>query len=217
VRDRGPAPAPAALARTFKAFADDDGRGFDGRGLRLTLARRVAEGMHGRVWAQGAAGEGRLLGLDVRLPEAAAAPAPARETLGDGGRAPRVLIVDDNATNRMVAAAFCEMAGCLIETAEDGAQAVAAVRARSFDAVLMDIRMPVMDGVAATRAIRALPGPGREVPIIALTANVDADSARAYLAAGMAEVVEKPIKPEKLFAALAAALAPAPEAQSAAA
>jgi len=121
-------------------------------------------------------------------------------------RAAHILIVDDNATNRMVAEALCEMFDCTSEQAVDGLEALDAVQARRFDLILMDIKMPRMDGVAATRAIRALPGPASKTPIIALTANADPDDVRGYLEAGMNDVVEKPIKAERMLAALRSAL-----------
>jgi len=105
-----------------------------------------------------------------------------------------------------VAQALCEMFGCTSETVEDGQEAVEAVQSRPFDLILMDIKMPRMDGVAATRAIRALPGPAAATPIIALTANADPEDAAAYMAAGMIGVVEKPMKPENLLRALQQAL-----------
>src|SRR5581483_3900531 len=95
---------------------------------------------------------------------------------------------------------------CTCEAACDGAEAVEAAKAGRFDLILMDIKMPVMDGVAATRAIRALGGKASLVPIIALTANAEPEDADSYLAAGMNGVVEKPMKPEHLLAALQAAL-----------
>jgi CheY-like chemotaxis protein len=128
------------------------------------------------------------------------------ETAPDAGRAAHVLVVDDNATNRMVAQSLVEMFDCTSEAAEDGEEAVEAVRSGRFDLILMDIKMPRMDGVAATRAIRALPGRIGETPIIALTANADPDDAAGYLAAGMNGVVEKPMKPEQLLMALQQAL-----------
>ena len=121
-------------------------------------------------------------------------------------RPAHVLVVDDNATNRMVAEALCEMFECTCECVEDGAEAVEAARTGRFDLILMDIRMPRMDGVEATRAIRALGGLAGAVPIIALTANADTDEVALYLAAGMRCVVEKPIKPERLLEALDGAL-----------
>ena len=129
---------------------------------------------------------------------------------GEEGRVlpPRthVLIVDDNATNRIVAAALCEMFGCSSETAEDGLEAVEAVRERAFDLILMDIKMPRMDGIEATRAIRAMPQPTGAIPIVALTANGDPDAVAAYLASGMQAVVDKPIKPEQLLNTLQSVL-----------
>jgi CheY-like chemotaxis protein len=125
-------------------------------------------------------------------------------------------VVDDNATNRMVAEALCEMFDCTSECVEDGVEAVEAARSGRFDLILMDIRMPRMDGVEATRAIRALDGPAGEVPIIALTANADPEDAQGYIACGMHAVVEKPIKPERLLQAMNSALSGAPNRAAAA-
>nr|QQZ49686.1 response regulator [Phenylobacterium glaciei] len=117
-------------------------------------------------------------------------------------RAAHILVVDDNATNRMVAETLCEMFDCTSESAVDGVEALEAARTGRFDLILMDIKMPRMDGVTATHAIRALPGAAGLVPIIALTANADPEDAVGYLAAGMNGVVEKPMKPENLLRAL---------------
>jgi CheY-like chemotaxis protein len=100
-----------------------------------------------------------------------------------------------------------ELFGCTCELAEDGVEALAALDRAPFDAVLMDIRMPRLDGVAATRRIRALPAPACFTPIIALTANADPEDVKVYQAAGMAGVVDKPIKPDRLLHALSQALA----------
>jgi len=117
-------------------------------------------------------------------------------------RSPHVLIVDDNAINRIVAEALCEMFDCTSEQVRDGVEAVEAASTRAFDLILMDIKMPRMDGIAATRAIRALPGLAGQTPIVALTANAELSDQRLYLEAGMNEVVEKPIKPAQLAAVL---------------
>ncbi|RYG01133.1 MAG: response regulator, partial [Caulobacteraceae bacterium] len=117
-------------------------------------------------------------------------------------RAAHILVVDDNATNRMVAETLCEMFDCTSESATDGVEALEAARTGRFDLILMDIKMPRMDGVTATREIRALPGAAGRVPIIALTANADPEDAAGYLKAGMNGVVEKPMKPENLLRAL---------------
>jgi CheY-like chemotaxis protein len=120
--------------------------------------------------------------------------------------APRVLVVDDNATNLAVAKALCESFGFVVEMASDGVEAVEAVDRAHFDIILMDIRMPRMDGVAATRAIHDRQAPGAKTPILALTANNDHAEVQTYLAAGMCAVVEKPIAPHRLLAALGEAL-----------
>jgi CheY-like chemotaxis protein len=88
-------------------------------------------------------------------------------------RSAHILIVDDNATNRMVAEALCEMFDCTSEQVVDGVEAVEAAKSGRFDLILMDIKMPRMDGVTATRAIRELPGRPASTPIVALTANAD--------------------------------------------
>jgi CheY-like chemotaxis protein len=172
--------------------------------LGLLLARRLVEAHSGRVDEEAQAGAGHTLLFELSLPKAAARPEPARTA---PGRSAHVLVVDDNATNRMVARALCELFGCTCEAASDGLEAVEAARAGRFDLILMDIKMPRMDGVTAARAIRALPGEAGEVPIVALTANADPDDAAEYLAAGMDGVVEKPMKPEHLLAVLQQALA----------
>jgi CheY-like chemotaxis protein len=117
----------------------------------------------------------------------------------------------------MVVEALCEMFDCSTESVVDGMEAVEAARAGRFDVILMDIKMPRMDGVTATREIRKLAAPAGRVPIIALTANADADEVQQYLAAGMRSVVEKPIKPERLLEALDSALAERPASHTAAA
>ena len=100
--------------------------------------------------------------------------------------------------NRMVAEALCEMFDCTSESARDGVEAVEAVKTRAYDLILMDIKMPRMSGVEAALEIRAMPGPVARTPIVALTANTDRADVRSYFEAGMNDVVEKPIKPQRL-------------------
>jgi CheY-like chemotaxis protein len=220
VRDTGPGIPAERLEHIFEPFAPDErGAKTGGAGLGLAICREIVAAMGGRVWAESNPGAGATFIFELEAP---AASASERICAGTAETAVRplgahVLIVDDNATNRMVAETLVGMFGCTCECVSDGEEAVAAARARAFDAVLMDIKMPRMDGVEATRAIRALPGPAGEAPVIALTANADPEDAQRYLAAGMASVVEKPIKADRLFAALAAVLAPAAAAQEAAA
>jgi CheY-like chemotaxis protein len=175
----------------------------------------VIERLGGTIRAENNVGAGAAVVFEFAAPEAIEAqPAPAAKE--KAGRAAHVLVVDDNATNRMVAEALCEMFDCTSECAEDGLEALEAARSGRFDLILMDIRMPRMDGVEATRAIRALPGAAGKVPIIALTANADPEDAKTYLANGMQSVVEKPIKPDKLLRAISEAL-PESDASAAAA
>jgi len=119
---------------------------------------------------------------------------------------PHVLIVDDNQANRVVIAAFCELFSCTYESARGGREAIDAMGQSRFDLILMDIQMPDMDGMEATRRIRDLGGPAAEIPVIAVTAMVEPEDIRAYLATGMCAVVEKPIDPAALLKAMSQAL-----------
>ncbi len=205
VRDAGPGLEPAQLARIFEPASQELTRAGWG-GLGPALCRRIVEAMNGAIRAESNVGEGVTVTFDLMVPQLDL-DAKSDEHAGlDSDRAIHVLVVDDNATNRMVAEGLCEMFDCTSECVEDGVEAVEAARSGRFDLILMDIKMPRMDGMEATRAIRALPGPVGQTPIIALTANADPDDARTYLACGMCSVVEKPIKPERLLAAMNIAL-----------
>ncbi|RZJ90664.1 MAG: response regulator [Brevundimonas sp.] len=216
VRDDGPGVEPDHVHDIFEPFVHGSGR--DGAGLGLSICRQVVDRMGGRIWAENNQGRGATFAFDVMAP-IAIVPSETASNVSDLAELqlqarPHVLIVDDNATNRVVAQALCEMFGCTSELAEDGVEALEAVTERAFDMVLMDIKMPRMDGVQATQAIRALNGPARDIPIIALTANADPEDAKRYMSIGMAAVVEKPIKPERLRMAMNAALTQAEEAAS---
>ncbi|MFM7344292.1 MAG: response regulator, partial [Tagaea sp.] len=116
---------------------------------------------------------------------------------------PRVLLAEDNETNRLVALSMLETVGIRADVADNGAQALDAVRARPYDVVLMDIHMPEMDGLAAARAIRALPGQAGRVPIVALTANAFQSHADECRAAGMNDFLSKPYRKAALLDAIA--------------
>lgn len=209
VRDDGAGIDGDRVDAVFEPFVH--GSGQDGTDLGLAICRQIVDRMGGRIWAENNRGRGATFAFDLdveRTQVEAGAPSNV-ESLGsqdDLASSPHILIVDDNATNRVVAQALCEMFGCTSETAEDGVEAFEAVQQRRFDLILMDIKMPRMDGVQATEAIRALTGPARDIPIVALTANADPDDAKKYLTIGMAAVVEKPIKPERLRMAMNLAL-----------
>jgi CheY-like chemotaxis protein len=195
VRDAGETLDPARLARIFEAI---DGEKPLAIGFGMAHAASLAGAMNGLIRAEANAGAGTSVVFSLLAPEAVeqvAAPAPGMIAAS----AAHILIVDDNATNRMVAEALCEMFDCTSEQAVDGVEAVEMATIGCYDLILMDIKMPRMDGVAATRAIRALPGPAGIVPIVALTANADPSDVTGYIAAGMNDVVEKPIKAERLL------------------
>jgi CheY-like chemotaxis protein len=139
----------------------------------------------------------------------AAEPAPAdaeplkevsRQTPAEGGRPLRVLYVDDNEANRALVTAILTAHGIGCQTANDGREGLLAATAGGWDLILMDIQMPVMDGVEATRAIRALPGPAGAVPIVALTANTLEHQLRDYAVAGMQDTIAKPVDMAELIA-----------------
>jgi signal transduction histidine kinase/AmiR/NasT family two-component response regulator len=208
IRDNGLGIDASVADRIFAPFTH---AGADGAGLGLTICREIIERMGGTIRAENNQGRGATFAFDIVVPQATIEDETESNVSGlpelELQAQPHVLIVDDNATNRVVAQALCEMFGCTCETAEDGQEALEAVQARGYDLILMDIKMPRLDGVAATEAIRALGTEASAIPIIALTANADPDDARRYLAVGMAAVVEKPIKPERLRMAMNAALA----------
>ena len=148
--------------------------------------------MGGEVGVESELGQGARFWLRITLPVTAAATSePDAEAVDD--RQVKVLYADDNESNRLLVRTLLSSLGHLCETVDDGAQAVEAVGAGDYDLVLMDIQMPVMDGVAASREIRALAGPKAAIPIVALTANTLADQLAEYAAAGMNDCLAKPV------------------------
>ena len=208
IDDTGVGIGEAAGARLFERFRQGDGsttRRFGGSGLGLAICRRLAELMGGEVGFESQLGMGSTFWLEV---EALACERPdqgaeeADEPLFEGLR---VLVVEDNATNRLIATRMLEALGARVKTAEDGRQGVAAA-GEGFDLILMDIQMPGMDGVEATQRIRAMKGSGGAVPILAMTANAMAHQRASYLAAGMDGAIAKPLSPAALARTIAVAL-----------
>ncbi|MEA1652077.1 response regulator [Nitrospirillum sp. BR 11164] len=140
----------------------------------------------------------KACGLRVELAEAAP-PRSAPATTPAGASKPRILVVEDNITNQTIASVLLEKAGYQVQIAEDGAQAVRACLQTRFDLVLMDVQMPVMDGIEATRRIRAVDVRVPQMPIIAMTANAMAGMREEYLAAGMDDYVSKPFKSDRFL------------------
>ncbi|WP_374600591.1 ATP-binding protein [Brevundimonas sp.] len=212
VDDSGPGIDEATARTIFQPFnTGKAGREGAGAGLGLAICRQIVERMQGVLAVERSPQGGARFRFDLALPCAGPEMRGAVECLPEPTphETLHVLVVDDNATNRFVAGKLLEMFGCTHETADDGAQAVQAVASRPFDMVLMDVKMPVMDGVDATRAIRASGHAQAAIPIVALTANADSRDEIEYLAAGMNGVAQKPIQPELLLAAIRRALTPA--------
>ncbi|TCS02897.1 response regulator [Caulobacter sp. BK020] len=207
VRDNAAGSAEVRLARVFDplGMASMEDRNELALGVGMALAHGLTRAMGGPLRAEANLGAGLTLQFSLTAPEASLTAEADDEPMLDA-RSAHILIVDDNATNRMVAEALCEMFDCTSEQVVDGVEAVEAAKSGRFDLILMDIKMPRMDGVTATRAIRELPGRAGSAPIVALTANADPNDVATYIAAGMQDVVEKPIKPERLAVVLSALL-----------
>ena len=217
VSDTGIGIPPERTADVFRDFSQLDrsyARRFGGTGLGLAITRQLAELMDGHVGFDSDPGCGSTFWFEVALP-----PAPDTEVTRDEEAehqqlltavpaATRVLVVEDNLTNQMIAKGILEKLGCRVDVAANGLEAIDAIGHRAYDMVLMDISMPELDGVEATRRIRRLPPPTGRVPIVALTANVLRGDHDDYLKAGMNDCVTKPIVKAKLVAVLAKILAP---------
>ncbi|MFI4933399.1 MAG: ATP-binding protein [Caulobacterales bacterium] len=206
VEDTGvgvPLNAQAGLFEKFKQGDSSTTRQYGGPGLGLAITRRLAELMGGAVGFTTEPGKGSTFWAEIAAP--AASVAANDETPGDDAwlAGVRVLVVEDNPTNRLVATRMLSQLGAEVSTANNGAQGVAAVEAQDFDLIFMDIQMPVMDGVEATQRIRAMPAPKGQVPIVATTANVMPKQLAVYRACGISGVVAKPISPAALLTEVA--------------
>lgn len=190
--------------RLFQRFSQVDGsiqRDFGGTGLGLAICRHLVELMGGEIGVSSVDGGGATFWFTVLMPRTSAPPeALPSEVAAAPRRTGRLLLVDDSAINQELARAVLCGAGHVVETVGDGQAAVDAVRERAFDLVLMDVQMPGMDGMTATRHIRALPGPVSRLPVIAMTANVLPEQVAAFRDAGMDDHVGKPFDRTRLYA-----------------
>ncbi|HYC97592.1 response regulator [Brevundimonas sp.] len=224
VSDTGCGIEPAHHAQLFEAFSQADAsttRLHDGAGLGLALVARHVRRLCGRVEVDSRPGEGSTFTLHLpltRAPDAVveppvADPAPALVAAVEPSApsdkavsAPRVLVVDDHPVNREVARIMLQAFGCEVLEACDGQEAVQAAVAQAFDLVLMDVRMPRMDGLEATRRIRALPEACGQVPVVAMTADAMPEDVARCLAAGMNAHLAKPVSQAALCTIVSRAL-----------
>ena len=216
----------------FESFTQADGsttRKYGGTGLGMTISRELVALMGGEMGLESREGEGSTFWFDVEFDVCSEADCDFASPSGGEGltRIPKaergnysVLIAEDYPTNREVVRSHLERAGYCPTVAENGLEALAASWRKQFDLIFMDIQMPVMDGLEATRRLREQNPAYADTPIVALTANADFDARQACLKAGMNDVVTKPVRSKALLATVEAWLAPdragaaAPEVQS---
>jgi len=213
VADTGIGITPEARARLFQAFEQADNtmaRKYGGSGLGLAISKRLVQLMGGAIGVDSVPGEGSTFWFVVpfkRREPAADEPAPtkpcmtAKQRLLQDFAGARILLVEDEPLSQEVASSLLEEVGLAVDLAEDGQQGLALARRNPYALILMDMQMPVMNGVDATQAIRA-ESRNRETPVLAMTANAFEEDRQACLDAGMNEHIAKPVDPRRLYEAL---------------
>ncbi len=200
VEDTGIGIAPQMRPQMFGRFQQANGEAStigNGTGLGLAITKALIDLMGGAIDYSSVEGLGSHFWMEFEAPHTE--PAKSKSLVDNEMSGIRVLLVEDNATNRLMARTMLTSLGAEVLEAETGLAGLEAVRSGTFDIVLMDIQMPIMDGVSATRAIRALAGPKANIPIIGLTANAMAHQRAEYEQAGMNGIVSKPISPASLI------------------
>ena len=218
VRDTGIGIPKEAQSHLFEQFFQVDAsasRGFGGTGLGLAICRRLADRKGGRISVDSTPGVGSAFILEVPLGIDPDAGTPLQVDDEELAHVPssrpkrrlRILLAEDNITNRMVAVTRLEMYGHRVDQVASGVEALQMVQTAPYDLLLVDVMMPEMDGLECTRRIRALPGEERNIPIVAMTANVFSHHREACRAAGMDDFLGKPFTPAQLIRVIDRALA----------
>ena len=210
VIDTGPGVWARHRDKLFRSFERLNARavsGIEGAGVGLALAKRLVEAMNGHIGYADNPGGGSMFWTELPLSDEKLVAIDAATTADRATpQSCRLLVVDDDAVNRDIASSFLRLGGHEVMCLDNGAAAVEAVQTQHFDVVLMDVRMPGMDGLEATRRIRALPGPCCQVPVIALTAQAFAEQIEICRQSGMQTHVSKPFTHRALLAAVAEAV-----------
>jgi signal transduction histidine kinase/DNA-binding NarL/FixJ family response regulator len=191
------------LFRPFEQGRSSGARRHGGSGLGLAISKKIVDLMQGQIGVVDRAGGGSVFFFELEMPKSAALPTQVTEPIASKSpRRLRILVAEDTPASQLVTKTLLEKRGHRVHVVADGAEAVEAARSLAFDAILLDIQMPVMDGYEAARRIRELPAPFGKAPIIALTAQAMPSDRQKALAVGMADHVSKPVRPALLYALL---------------